>query len=102
MSCIFVSLCIVERITEHTSLHPVVDEKMRAIAKENGRTVSGQISEFVTEGVKEGRYVLKDLNPELEAEMIASAKKENRNVENFIETALKVYLKRIEYVPIYH
>lgn len=91
-----------ERITEHTSLHPTVDEKMRAIAKENKRTVSGQIAEFVADGVVDGRYVLKDLPPDLEKEMIESAKKENRTPENFIETALKLYLKRIEYVPVFH
>ena len=75
---------------------------MRAAAKKNKNSVSGQIAEYVADGVADGRYVLKDLPLELEAEMIAGAKKENRSVENFIETALKVYLKRVEYVPIYH
>ena len=73
---------------------------MRAESK--GRTVSNLIAEYVTDGLSDGRYVLKGLSSELEAEMIAGAKKENRSVENFIETALKVYLKRVEYVPIYH
>ena len=75
---------------------------MRAAAKKNKNSVSGQIAEYVADGVADGRYVLKGLSSELEAEMIAGAKKENRSVENFIETALKVYLKRVEYVPIYH
>ena len=91
-----------DRVVRRTSLPPNVDEKLQEIADENQRTLSNQIAEFVKDGVSPGRYVLKGLDPELEAEMIASAKKENRSVENFIETALKVYLKRIEYLPIFH
>ena len=71
-------------------------------AKSKGRTISNLISELVSDGLAPGRYVLKGLDPDLEAEMIKAAKKENRDVENFIETALKVYLKRVEYVPILH
>ncbi len=91
-----------KRVTQRTSLPPNIDEKLQEVADKNQRTISNQIAEFVKDGVSPGRYVVKDLDPELEAEMVASAKKENRSVENFIETAVKVYLKRIEYVPIYH
>ena len=91
-----------KRVTQRTSLHPQVNEKLVMSAESKGRTIYNLISELVSEGLAPGRYVLKGVNPELEAELIESAKKENRSVENFIETALKVYLKRIEYVPIYH
>ena len=90
------------RVTQRTSLHPQVNEKLVMKAKSKGRTISNLISELVSDGLAPGRYVLKGLDPDLEAEMIKAAKKENRDVENFIETALKVYLKRVEYVPILH
>ena len=91
-----------KRATQRTSLHPKINDKLVMRAESKGRTVSNLIAEYVTDGLSDGRYVLKGLSPELEAEMLAGAKKENRTPENFIETALKVYLKRVEYVPIYH
>ena len=90
-----------ERVTKHTSLHPTVAEKLEEAAKKNHRTVSNQIAELVKDGVTDGRYVIKGLAPELEGEMIASAKKENRSPENLIETALKMYLNRVEYLPFF-
>lgn len=102
MRCFIVVICGMDREVRRTSLPPNVDEKLVEIADKNQRTISNQIAEFVKDGVSPGRYVVKGLDPELEAEMVAAAKKENRNVENFIETALKVYLKRVEYVPILH
>jgi len=91
-----------KRVVQSTSLHPKVDEKLQEIAQANEKTVSGQIAEFVKDGVSEGRYVIKYLDPDLEAELIESAKKESRSPENLIEIALKVYLKRIQYVPVFH
>ena len=91
-----------ERVVRRTSLHPLTDKKLEVIAKDNQRTISNQIAEFINDGVADNRYVIKDLPEDLRAEMIAAAKKENRSVENFIETAIRVHLKRVEYVKVFH
>lgn len=90
-----------ERVVRKTSLHPGVDEKLEKLAKKNGRKISNQIAVLVKNGVDDDCHFIRDLGEEVETQLLEAAKKENRDVDNVIETAIKVYLNRAEYVRVF-